>query len=166
MICFSLSQNLTSVSPCENMLGDVLHNLKFDLEHILKWFKVNSLKPNPGKFRFMILETNTDINVNLFLDGNKIENSQDVALLGITTDDKLSIKTHIQIICRKAKYKLHVTTHKRKYLVADKAKTLCNPFISKFGCLIWIRLTLIWMFAGKLLKSDSHLLKKFAFFLH
>ena len=75
----------------------------------------------------MILETNTDINVNLFLDGNKIENSQDVALLGITTDDKLSIKTHIQIICRKAKYKLHTLQRIRKYLVADKAKTLCNP---------------------------------------
>ena len=39
----------------------------------LKWFKVNSLKPNPAKFQLMILGTNTDIKVNLFLDGNKIE---------------------------------------------------------------------------------------------
>ena len=55
------------------MLRDILHNLKFDLGHILKRFKVNSLKPNPGKFRFMILGRNTDIKVNLFLDGNKTE---------------------------------------------------------------------------------------------
>ena len=46
------------------MLGDILHNLKFDLEHIPKWFKVNSLEPNPGKFQFMILGTNTEIKVN------------------------------------------------------------------------------------------------------
>ena len=62
-----------TLSSCGEMLGDVLRNHKFDLRHVLKWFKVNSLKPNPGKFQFMILGTNTDIKVNLFLDGNKIE---------------------------------------------------------------------------------------------
>ena len=64
--------------------------LKFYLGHILKWFKVSSLKPNPGKFQFMILRRNTDIKVNLFLDGNKIEKTQEVVLLEITIDDKLS----------------------------------------------------------------------------
>ena len=54
-----------TISSCEKMLGGILHNLKFGLGHILKWFKVNSLKPNPGKFQFMILGTNTDIKVNL-----------------------------------------------------------------------------------------------------
>ena len=43
-----------TLSSCGKMLGDALHNLKPDLGHILKWFKVNSLKPDPGKFQFMI----------------------------------------------------------------------------------------------------------------
>ena len=67
-MCFSLSQNLICNFADDNILsssgkmsGDILHNLEFDLGQILKWFKVNSLKPNPGKFRFMILGTNTDI---------------------------------------------------------------------------------------------------------
>ena len=38
----------------------------------------------------MILRTNTDIKVDLFLDGNKIEKSQEVVLFKITIDDKLS----------------------------------------------------------------------------
>ena len=80
------------------MLDDISHNLKFDLGQILKLFKVNSLKPSPGKFQCMILGTNTDIKVNLFLDGNKIEKSQERVLLG-TIDDKLSFKTHIENIC-------------------------------------------------------------------
>ena len=42
----------------------------------------------------MILGTNTGIKVNLFLDGNKIEKSQEVVLLGITIYDKLSLKTY------------------------------------------------------------------------
>ena len=54
----------------------------------------------------MILGTNTDIKVNLFLSGNKIKKSPDVVLLGITID-KLSFKRHIENICRKVKYKLN-----------------------------------------------------------
>ena len=54
---------------------------------------MNSLKPNPGKFQLMILEINTAIKINLFLDGNNIEKNQRIVLLGITIDDKLSFKT-------------------------------------------------------------------------
>ena len=41
----------------------------------------------------MILEINTAIKINLFLDGNNIEKIQRIVLLGITIDDKLSFKT-------------------------------------------------------------------------
>ena len=75
-----------TLSSCRKTLGGILHNLKFDWRNILKWFKVNSLKPNPGKFQFMILGTNIDIRVNLFLFGNRIEKSQKVVLLRITID--------------------------------------------------------------------------------
>ena len=137
-----------TLSFCEKMLGDILHNLKFDLEHVLKCFKVNSSKPNPGKLQFMISGANTDIKVNLFLDGNKIEKSQ-VVLLTITIGDKLSFKTRTENICRKAKYKLHALQCIRKYLSTDKAKTLCNAFINSQ----FYYAPLIWVFAGKLLIS-------------
>ena len=129
----------------------MLQNLKFDLGHILKWFKVNSLKPNPGKFQFMILGTNTGIKVSLFLDENKTEKSQEVFLLGIAIDDKLSFKTHIENICRKAKYKLHALQSIKQYLSTDKAKILCNAFINSQ----FYYAPLIWMFAGKLLISRA-----------
>ena len=32
-------------------------NLQIDL-NVLSWFKINSLKANPGKFQFMALRTN------------------------------------------------------------------------------------------------------------
>lgn len=37
-----------TISSHGKILGDILHNPDFDLRHILKWFKVNPLKPNPG----------------------------------------------------------------------------------------------------------------------
>ena len=97
----------------------------------------------------MILGTNTEIKVNLFLDGNKIEKCQEVVLLGITIDDKLSFKRHIKNICRRGKYKLHALQRIRKYLSTDDAKTLCNAFINTQ----FYYAPLIWMSAGKLLIS-------------
>ena len=47
----------------------------------------------------MILATNMNIKINLFLDGNKNEKIQKVALLLITTDDKLGFKMHIESTC-------------------------------------------------------------------
>ena len=57
------------------------------------------IKAKFGIFQLMVLGINTDIKVNLFLDGNKIEKSQEVILLGTTIDDKLSFKTHFENIC-------------------------------------------------------------------
>ena len=54
-ICNFADDNI--LSSCGKVFGDILHNLKFDSGHILKWFKVTSLKPNLGKFQFIILGT-------------------------------------------------------------------------------------------------------------
>ena len=137
-----------TISSCGKVLGDNLRSFKFDLAQLLKWFKVNSLKLNPGKFQFMILETNTDVKVNLFLNGYKIEKSH-VVVLGITIDDNLTFKTHIENIFRTKKHKLHALQRIRRYLSTDKAKTLYNAFIRSQFCYA----PLIWMFAGKLLIS-------------
>ena len=40
---------------CGKSLTDIKENLVSDTESILNWFRLNSLKTNPGKFQFMIL---------------------------------------------------------------------------------------------------------------
>ena len=39
---------------CGEWLTEIKENLIFDTESILKWFRLNSLKANPGKFQFRI----------------------------------------------------------------------------------------------------------------
>ena len=36
-------------------LSSILENLKHNTKTIIKWFRINSLKANPGKFQWMIL---------------------------------------------------------------------------------------------------------------
>ena len=38
-------------------LENLFFNLKWDLKSVLQWFRINSLKANPGKFQFMVLGT-------------------------------------------------------------------------------------------------------------
>ena len=55
MICFYLSKSLdfaddnTLYSAGEN-IENVISGLKNDIVRVMEWFKVNSLKANPGKF--------------------------------------------------------------------------------------------------------------------
>ena len=43
-----------TIYDCGEDLSNILENLKHDLKILLKWFRINSLQANPGKFQFMI----------------------------------------------------------------------------------------------------------------
>ena len=71
----------------------------------------------------------------------------EVKLLGVTIDNELKFKKHVEDLCKKASYKLHVLRRIRGYLTVEKARILANAFIdSQFNYA-----PLIWMFAGKTL---------------
>ena len=60
MICLGLLRTVKSVNlPITTELYSILENLKHDTKVILKWFRINSLKDNSGKFQFMTLGKKT-----------------------------------------------------------------------------------------------------------
>ena len=59
----------------------------------------------------------------------KFEASDDVLLLGITINKKLTFKQHVENLCRRAQYKLHALRRIRKFLTTEKAKILGNTLI-------------------------------------
>ena len=73
----------------------ILSNLELDMENLLLWFKVISLKVNLRKSEFMILNK---ICYKHFLDIGSItvKESDEVELLGITFDKALTFKRYIQ----------------------------------------------------------------------
>ena len=62
----------------------------------------------------------------------KVETSDNVLLLGITIDKKLTFKRHNENLCRKAQYKLNVLRRIRKFLTIEKAKILGNALLRLF----------------------------------
>ena len=134
---------------CGKSLTDIKENLVSDTKSILNWFKLNSLKANLGKFQFMILGDRSHHKRELKINSIKVEASDDVLLLGITIDKKLTFKQRCENPCRKAQYKLHALRRIRKFLTIEKAKMLSNAFIdSQFNYA-----PLLWMFCRKTLYS-------------
>ena len=67
----------------------------------------------------------------LFINSIKIERTSEVALLGITIDDQLTFKTHVEHICRMAEYKLQALQRIRNHLSTEKARLLATLVIYK-----------------------------------
>ena len=80
---------------CGEDLSNILENLKHDLITLLKWFRINSLQGNPGKFQFMILGEKKRNSVKSIINTTEIEQSKKVVLLGITIDNLLTFNEHI-----------------------------------------------------------------------
>ena len=103
------------------------------------------MKPNPRKFQFMIHGKSTRQSIILNINNVKIRESSSVVLLGLTIDNQRTFKDHINILLRRASFKLHALRRIRKYLTAVKAKLFYNAFInSQFNYA-----SIIWMFFHK-----------------
>ena len=126
-------------------IENVISDLKTDLVGVMEWFKINSLKANPGKSQFMVLGSKDERSFNTHINNAQIKNSNEVTLLGIKIDKNLTFKKHFSELCRRASYKLHTLRRIRKYLTVEKAKLLANAFINNQ----FIYAPLIWMFANK-----------------
>ena len=130
-------------------IENVTSDLKTNLVGVMEWFKINSLKANPGKLQFMVLGNKYERFFNIHINNFKIKNSNEITLLGIKIDKNLTFKKHISELCRRASYKLDTLCRIRKqsfilYYI-EKAKLLANAFInSQFNYA-----PLIWMFPNK-----------------
>ena len=87
-----------------------------ELIKISKWLYMNKLSINTSKTNFMMF-TNKNIDIDqitIKLAGSEIKYVSSLNFLGITIDNKLTWKNHIDIICNKASknigilYKLHM----------------------------------------------------------
>ena len=104
------------------------------------------LKANPDKFQFMVPRTNKNKSFNINVRGINIPFKNEVILLVITTDHELKFNKHIELLCKRAAFKLQAFRRIRKYLGIEKARILANAFIeSQFNYA-----SLIWMFASKM----------------
>ena len=85
----------------------ILSNLEHDMWNLLYWFKIKSLKANPGKFQFMILGKKNCLKQSLKIGSVTIKEYDEVELLEISIDKALNFKNHLENLCCTVEYKFH-----------------------------------------------------------
>ena len=113
---------------CDTSLDNIFHRLNTDISNVIQWFNCNSMVANPAKFQVIFLGINNE-NLRLNIDGNIINSTNTVKLLGVTIDDKLCFHPHIKELCKKANQKTMALLRIRKYLTQAKADLICNSYI-------------------------------------
>ena len=82
----------------------LIGNLEHDIQNALKLIKVISVKSNQKKLQFMILGKSTRESIILNINNIKIKESSSLVLLGLTVDNRLTFKDHINLLCRRASF--------------------------------------------------------------
>ena len=101
------SRNNMIVNP-ENFQSMILERSGNLDVHTIDWFSRNNMIVNPEKFQSMILERSGNLDVHTIeIDGNKIETTNSVDLLGIHIDNKLTFDDHIFTLFNKASMQLN-----------------------------------------------------------
>ena len=105
----------------------VLNSLEHDISIVLNWFRVSSLKTNIKKVKRVALEGKKSFQCKGRIQDIYFFSKDKVALLGTTINNKLTLKVHIENLCKKASYKLHTLY---VFLTVIQSKILASSFVN------------------------------------
>ena len=117
----------------------VIETLENDSLCLFQWFNNNAIKINPEKSHLILSNPNTEISA--LINEKHISNENNVKLLGVIIDNRLTYTKHVSNLCQKASKKLHALYRVASYMGMEKRRLLMKSFIqSQFGyCpLIWM----------------------------
>ena len=119
-----------------------------ELSEVSNWFKANKLSVNATKTNYMIMgtqhmtsmEDQSVSNVDIILDKTKLKRVDKMKFLGVTIDENLSWKNHIDGITKTISRNIGMI-NKLKFIIPERILhtlycTLVLPYIN-YGILIW-----------------------------
>ena len=127
-LTYDINSNLSMYADDHQIyeIGENLHTVNCKLnENAAKasyWYESNLLKGNLAKYQTMTIRNKQGSDsVCVNVQGNDIESSDSLKLLGVTIDSKMNFNDHINIVSRKASQRVGVIMRLRK-LIPTEAK--------------------------------------------
>ena len=135
----------TNVFVEHENLEQLYENAELILKYLYQWFKDNKLTVNTKKSSFTIFTTSHIRNNTIFPDSIIVNNeriliSNSTKYLGVTIDQDLSWKEHIQDLCNTLKGMFSVFYNIRSYLTIEHIKTIYYALIYsriKYGLAVY-----------------------------
>ena len=94
-----------TIYACGQSLDSVVSNIEKDMKIAIDWYQDNEMVANPEKFQLMFLGLKDDLKLCIDINGNVVQMTDSVKLLGITIDSKLNFKEHVKSICKRRQTK-------------------------------------------------------------
>ena len=130
----------TTLYACDKELARVKEKLELSSKVAIEWFKINYMKLNSDKCKFIICGKK-DHSESIMVGGSEIKEESCVKLLGIYIDNKLNFDFHISKIVKKANSKIAVIKRSFRYLSQFRRKLLLNSFVQSqfnYSPLVWM----------------------------
>lgn len=112
-------------------IEEATNKINHDLDLIYKKLCQNKLKLNVNKTKVMII-SNKKIdrsNINIHINGTRLDIENEIKYLGVVIDDKLSFEKNINNVCKKVGQKVNVMNRLRNELNLNQKLTLYKAII-------------------------------------
>ena len=114
----------TTIYLCSLNYEEAHRKLSNDTHIVPNWFRINSMVANPGKFQIIFLGPSINNSNILFIVENKhIKSNNEVKLLGITIDHKLTFTKHMKNLCNTASKTFESFDKNKKIFISRANKT-------------------------------------------
>ena len=124
----------------DESLENVLKSIEKNSMLAIRWFKNNYMKLNTDKCRLIVLGyKHEQVWVNIGKD--LILESNDVKLLGVTTDRDVKFGKYVSKLCNKVNQKLSALSRMANLLSFNKRRTLFKAFVEsqfKYCSIVWM----------------------------
>ena len=136
-------------------LEEVKNCLSTDFDAVTKWFYKNHMALNAGKCHFMCLGKDTE-NETFNFKGLVMKNRKEQTITGVTIDNKLTFKSYIKNLCKKASQKISALSRLSNHLNDSQKRLVLNSIVkSQFSYC-----PLVWMFCSRTSNSMINKLHK------
>ena len=142
--CIDMYADDTLMYVCHEDISTIENYLNEDLKSLNTWLSDNLMKVNVSKTKIMLLGTpsKTGIidNINVFMNGNKLENVSTYKYLGVLIDANLKWKEQINNVCRKVCSALGIMRRIKPFVPQSSLITIYNTMILShfdYGMVIW-----------------------------
>ena len=120
-----------TLSDQADSIGEPVETLQYLSEVANDWTDQNNMIANPSKFHAILLSKNCTLTdrIPIKIKENLIESETKVDLLGLKIDNRLSFKSHMGAICKKAAKQLNAFKRLDSFLNISQRKVLAQLFI-------------------------------------
>lgn len=156
----------TTPYSCNQDLNTLKFNLESDSLNAIEWFKNNYMKLNTDKCKLIVAGRKDHI-IDIKVGESDIRESNEVTLLGVLIDNKLSFKGHLNDKIKKANSKIAIIKRNQHFLTFQQKKIVLSSFVHchfSYAPLVWMfhsrelnnKINRVHKRALKILFNDEH----------